>query len=109
MANMKNYRDHTGSRQDKHFKDTLFQGEYLMVGINCLEAGQEQPVHQHEAADKVYIVMEGIGRFTVGNETRDATEGDVIWAPAGSPHGVKNPVRDRLVLLVGIAPPPGSK
>jgi len=109
MTNFTNYREHIGTRKDKHFKDTLFQGEHLMVGINCLEAGQEQPIHQHDAADKVYIVMEGTGRFTIGEETRDVTKGEVIWAPTGVPHGVKNPARNRLVLLVGIAPPPGGK
>ena len=101
------YADPVGMRDDKHYKATLFQGAHLMVGVNCLEPGQEQPVHDHAGADKVYVVMEGRGQFTIGDETREAGPGEVVWAPAGLPHGVRNQGADRLVLLVGIAPPPG--
>ncbi len=106
MTNFTDYRDHTGSRPDKFFKATLFQGNHLMIGLNCLEPGQVQAVHDHADADKVYVVMEGIGHFTVGNEVRDAGQGEVVWAPAGVPHGVENRGDERLVLLVNIAPPP---
>jgi quercetin dioxygenase-like cupin family protein len=106
MSNFKDYRAHVGSRPDKFYKDTLFQGSQLMVGINCLDPGQVQPVHDHTDADKVYVVMEGTGRFTVGGETREAGPGETVWAPAGMPHGVENRGSERLVLLIGIAPPP---
>jgi len=42
MAPVTNYRAHTGAREDKHYKTTLFEGNHLMVGVNCLEPGQEQ-------------------------------------------------------------------
>lgn len=102
------YRAHVGARAGKHYKATLFQGDHLMIGINCLEPGQVQLAHEHAGADKVYLVMEGTGWFTVGEETREAGAGEVVWAPAGVPHGVENRANARLVLLVGIAPPPSS-
>lgn len=104
-----NYREHTGAREDKHYKTTLFQGRHLMVGLNCLEPRQVQPLHDHSGADKVYVVMEGEGTFIVGDETRTAGPGEVIWAPAGVPHGVENRGSARLTLLVGIAPPPETR
>lgn len=100
------YSEHLGSRADKHYKTTLFSGEQLMVGLNCLEPGQEQPVHDHADQDKVYQVLEGEGVFTVGAEERRAGAGTVVWAPAGVPHGVCNEGDERLTLLVCIAPPP---
>ncbi len=106
MTNFTHYQAHVGSRPDKFYKDTLFQGAYMMVGLNCLEPGQVQPVHDHAEADKVYIVMEGRGLFTVGGETREAGPGEVVWATAGVPHGVENQGSERLALLVCIAPPP---
>jgi quercetin dioxygenase-like cupin family protein len=106
MSNFKDYRAHVGSRPDKFYKDTLFQGAQMMVGLNCLEPGQVQPVHDHADADKVYVVMEGMGRFTVGDEVREARQGEVVWAASGIPHGVENRGSERLVLLVSIAPPP---
>ncbi len=106
MSTFTHYRDHVGSRQDKHYKATLFEGDHLMVGLNCLEPGQSQPIHDHGGADKVYVVMEGRGLFKVGEETREAGVGEVVWASAGVPHGVENQGSQRLVLLVSIAPPP---
>jgi len=102
----KDYRDHVGARADKHFKATLFEGARLMVGLNCLEPGQAQHAHVHDAADKVYVVLEGRGLFSVGGETREAGQGAVVWAPAGLSHGVQNQSDARLTLFVGIAPPP---
>ncbi len=106
MSNFADFRDHTGARTDKFFKATLFQGDMLLVGLNCLEPGQIQHVHDHSDQDKVYVVLEGSGRFTVGDDIRDAGEGVIVWAQAGVPHGVENVGSVRLTMLVCIAPPP---
>lgn len=97
-----------GRRDDKEFKATLFESARILLGVNCLEPGQAQKVHEHAGQDKFYAVQEGIGRFTVGSETFDAGLGDVVWAPAGVPHGVRNEGKVRLAILVGIAPAPIS-
>ena len=104
---IKNYRDYTGTKPDKFYKNTLFMGQQMMVGINCLEPGQVQSVHDHINQDKVYIIMEGHGLFTVGDEVHAARPGEVVWAAAGIPHGVENRGDERLVILVNMAPPPG--
>ena len=104
--NVKHYSDHVGVRADKFFKTTLFQAERLMIGLNCLEPGQVQSVHSHEDQDKFYLVMEGVGSFTVGEEVIEAGPGNTIWAEAGVPHGVENKDGERLVILMGIAPSP---
>ncbi len=101
--------DHLGRRDDKFHKATLFESPRLLLGVNCLEPGQVQAVHDHAGQDKFYIVHEGTGRFTVGAETFDATAGQVVWAPAGVPHGVANLGSTRLSLVVGIAPGPKAE
>ena len=106
MKQMIDYRNHTGARPDKFFKSTLFQSARLLLGLNCLEPGQEQHVHTHADQDKFYFVIEGQGTFVTGAETSQAGPGMVIWAPAGIEHGVNNTGDARLVLLVGIAPAP---
>ncbi|MFV9503731.1 MAG: cupin domain-containing protein [Oscillochloridaceae bacterium umkhey_bin13] len=101
------YSDHVGSHPSKFFKATMFQSERLMLGLNCLEPGQEQHIHTHAGQDKFYFVIEGTGLFTVGDEVRELGSGWTIWAPAEVPHGVRNQGSERLVVLVGIAPAPG--
>lgn len=98
--------DHTGARADRHYKATLFRSDALLLGVNCLEPGQEQAPHDHVGQDKFYYVVEGQGRFQIASETVDAGPGDIIWAPAGVIHGVMNEGPIRLTLLVGIAPAP---
>lgn len=106
MSNFTDYRGRVGSLPDKQFKATLFQSGRLMLGLNCLEPGQSQHAHVHGDQDKFYFVVEGTGEFDVGDESRSASEGMVVWAPAGVRHGVTNGADRRLVLLVGIAPFP---
>ena len=100
------YSDYSGANPAKFYKTTLFDGDFLMIGLNCLEPGQVQPVHEHTDQDKVYVVLEGVGVFTVGADDQEAGPGHVVWAPAGVPHGVRNAGLQRLVVLVGMAPPP---
>jgi len=86
-------------------KIELFRGDRLFAGLNCFEPGQTQHVHTHAGADKFYFLVTGKARMTVGTETREATAGDVVWAPAGVPHGVAQAL-ERTVMLVAIAPAP---
>lgn len=106
MALVKQLSEHVGERPDKFYKDTLFRSDALLLGVNCLEPGQTQAPHEHGDQDKFYYVVSGTGRFWLGEEQVTATEGQVIWAPAGLTHGVTNQGTSRLTLLVGIAPAP---
>jgi mannose-6-phosphate isomerase-like protein (cupin superfamily) len=106
MATFFDYREHIGVREDRVFKATLFDGEHVMAGLNSLLPGQQQPIHSHDDSDKFYFVISGRGRFTVGDDTREAGAGTLIAAPAGVPHGVHNDGEVPLALLIAIAPPP---
>ena len=98
------WREFEGANAEKFYKTTLWQGEHVMVGLNCLEPGQVQPVHAHAGADKFYVVLAGQGDFTVGDEQQVAAAGTVVTAPAGVSHGVTNTGKERLSLLIAIAP-----
>ncbi len=91
---------------EKMKKNSLFDSPHLFYDVYCLLPGQQQKVHAHEGSDKVYYVLEGNGRFTVGEEERDLSRGHAILAPAGEPHGVRNAFDEPLVLLVTMAPKP---
>jgi len=104
--NVKKVLDHVGERKEKFYKTTLFRSEALMLGLNCLEPGQVQQPHTHDDQDKFYYVVEGNGRFWLGDEQITAVAGEVVWAPAGVVHGVSNEGQSRLTLFMGIAPAP---
>lgn len=106
MDHVLDWREHAGSSLEKFYKTTLWQGEHMMVGLNCLEPGQTQKIHAHDSAEKFYFVLEGSGLFTLADEEKAAGVGSLVVAPAGIPHGVTNNGDQRLSLLVAIAPPP---
>lgn len=106
MELIKAVQDHVGVNEQKFYKTTLFRSDALLLGINCLEPGQVQKAHDHADQDKFYFVVEGQGRFVLGDEVQTAAAGEVVWAPAGVIHGVSNEADARLTLLVGIAPAP---
>jgi mannose-6-phosphate isomerase-like protein (cupin superfamily) len=104
MNHFLSWREHAGRQQEKFFKTTLWQGAHVIVGLNCLEPKQIQSMHAHQGADKFYFVLEGRGRFIVGDKEEDAEAGMLVVAPAGIAHGVTNTGAERLSLLVAIAP-----
>src|SRR5437867_13221383 len=98
MEHFVDWRVNTGASAEKFHKATLWQGEHVMIGLNCLEPNQTQAVHAHQSADKFYLVLEGRGTFTVGDEQRDADAGILVIAQTGEPHGGSNTGSRRLCL-----------
>jgi quercetin dioxygenase-like cupin family protein len=99
-------RDHRIFSPDKLKKNNLADTPNLFVDLYCLSPGQEQKSHRHEGSDKVYIVLEGRGRFRVGAEESDLESGLGVLAPSGEVHAVRNASDAPLVVLVVMAPKP---
>lgn len=87
-------------------KKVLVHDSYNFKVLNFnLKAGQDFPVHSHDADGEVSIlVLEGQGQF-LGDEGKavDCKAGDVLVSDIRDPHGVRA-VSD-LRILVTIAPP----
>ena len=93
-------------RTDKMGKTTLFESSRVLVGLNAFEAGQSHALHAHAGMDKVYQVLEGEGQFLLEGRELPMTAGDLLVAPDGVPHGVRNSGSERLVVLAILAPSP---
>ena len=93
--------------REKAAKVDVVPGQHLFVGLNCFEPGQAQSIHVHAGTDKFYLVLSGKARMVVGDQEREVGSGTLVWAPAELPHGVKEAI-ERTVMLVAMAPPPGS-
>jgi quercetin dioxygenase-like cupin family protein len=103
-----NPRDHASWRSDKMGKSTLFQSPRVLVGLNAFEPGQSHELHCHATMDKVYYVLEGNGVFLLADQELPMSAGDLLVAPDGVPHGVKNTGTERLLVLAMLAPAPGA-
>jgi len=98
--------DHAVWRQDKMGKSTIFESPRLLVGLNAFEPGQSHALHAHAGMDKVYQVVEGNGLFLLADRELPMSAGDLLVAPDGVPHGVRNPGPGRLLVLAVLAPGP---
>ena len=101
-----NVRDAFEFSSEKMKKVSLFDTDNFFCDIYCLEPSQFQKIHSHEGADKVYYVLEGQGKVTVGKEEKVLKQNEMTMAPSGEDHGVVNHTDDKLVMLVFMAPKP---
>jgi quercetin dioxygenase-like cupin family protein len=97
--------EHADWRPDKMGKSTIYQSPRL-VGLNAFEPGQSHALHAHDGMDKVYHVVEGEGVFLLEGRELPMKAGDVLAAPPGVPHGVRNTSAGRLLVIVILAPAP---
>jgi mannose-6-phosphate isomerase-like protein (cupin superfamily) len=88
-------------------KSTLFRSPRLMAGLNAFEPGQEHALHAHVGTDKVYLVLEGSGEFLLEGREIAMRPGEMLVAPEGVPHGIRNTGVARLLVLAILAPAPG--
>ena len=91
---------------DKMAKIALATTDRCQLDLYCVAAGQSQKAHTHDDQDKIYYVLEGIGRFTLGEAEQRLSAGEALVAAAGIPHGLVNDGPEPLLVLVVVTPPP---
>jgi quercetin dioxygenase-like cupin family protein len=101
-----NVQDAIAFSSEKMKKVSLFDTNNFFCDIYCLEPGQFQKVHSHDGSDKIYYVLEGQGKVTVGTEEKVLSQNEITMAPSGEDHGVVNHTDGKLVMLVYMAPKP---
>ena len=98
--------EHAEFREEKMGKATLFESPRLLVGLNSFLPGQDHALHAHEGMDKVYQVLVGEGVFLLEDREIEMAVGNMLVAPEGVPHGIRNTGRGNLVVLAILAPGP---
>ena len=102
-------RDHASYAADRMGKSSIFESPRLLVGLNAFEPGQEHRLHAHAGMDKVYFVVEGDGLFLLDGKELPMRAGEMLVAPEGVAHGVRNSGNARLLVLAVLAPAPSTK
>jgi mannose-6-phosphate isomerase-like protein (cupin superfamily) len=87
-------------------KATLYRSSHLLVGLNAFEPGQAHALHAHAGQDKAYLVVQGRGVFLLADRELPMAAGDLLIAPDGVPHGVRNTGAERLLVMAILAPAP---
>lgn len=85
---------------------TLAQNSAVCVTLFAFSKGEEISTHS-SSGDAMVQVLEGTGRFTVGDKAHFCSAGDVLVMPATVPHAVYA-VEDFKWLLTVVFPPSGS-
>ncbi|MGQ9781565.1 MAG: cupin domain-containing protein [Nitrososphaeria archaeon] len=62
--------------------------------------------HSHVNSEEIYFVLNGRGTVFVGEEKKPMkiSEGDVVYIPAGTVHGVTNTGRKKLMIAFFVSP-----
>ena len=69
---------------EKMQKVNLLETEQMFCDLYCLEPGQSQKRHAHAGEDKVYVVLDGTVRVSVGNDQAALTTASAALALAAS-------------------------
>jgi quercetin dioxygenase-like cupin family protein len=99
-------REHVKLSPDRMAKIALATTSRAQLDLYCVGAGQAQKAHRHDDQDKVYYVLEGSGRFRLGDREERLAAGEALVAPAGVEHGLVNDGAEALLVLVVVTPPP---
>ena len=99
-------RDHVKVAADRMAKIGLSGTARTQLDLYCVAPGQSQRAHTHDAQDKIYYILEGGGRFSLGGTDERLAAGEALVAPAGVEHGLVNDGTEPLLVLVVVTPPP---
>ena len=96
-----------GSTRMRILEDGSNTGHRLGVAESVLAphtAGP--PQHRHAQHDEGFYIISGTVRFTVGNDTYDASAGTLVMVPPGAQHTFANPADQPAVMLSTFTPDP---
>jgi mannose-6-phosphate isomerase-like protein (cupin superfamily) len=68
-------------------------------------AGAEQRAHSHPDSEQVYVIVRGRGRMSVAGDVEEVGEGDLVFIPPATSHGIVNDGAETLVYIAAASPP----
>jgi len=78
-------------------KETLWTGDTSRINLMNLLPGQEIKPHLHDG-DHIWVVLEGRGvLISTEGEDKNISTGNIIIAPKGQYHGVRNNTKENLL------------
>ena len=69
---------------------TASENAAVAVQFATMPVGSGPPFHRHPSFDEVFIVLEGVVEFQVGDEVHTARAGDTVFVPGEVPHAPRS-------------------
>ena len=70
----------------------------ISIQITDIEPNGMQFLHSHEQ-EQCYYIISGTGLIIIDDQTKEVEEGDAVFIPSNSKHGIKNIGNNRLTYL----------
>ncbi|HTY45081.1 MAG TPA: cupin domain-containing protein [Patescibacteria group bacterium] len=91
---------------DKFIKKVPLNTDKLVFNTFYFKPRQILPFHKHPATDELFYIVEGVGEFTVGNESVTVGPTSAVYGPADVFHGLVNSGEKEMVVISVQAPKP---
>jgi mannose-6-phosphate isomerase-like protein (cupin superfamily) len=80
-------------------------GNKNMMGYSVFRPGINTKQKIHLVAEELAYIVSGSGKITMGRKNIQFKQGDSLYIPAGSPHGVKNDGKEDVVMVFFFSTP----
>jgi quercetin dioxygenase-like cupin family protein/uncharacterized protein YbaR (Trm112 family) len=91
---------------DKALKKVPLDTDKFVFNSYFFKPRQILPFHKHPATDELFYIVEGVGEFTVGNQSIIVGPTSSIYGPANVFHGLVNSGDKEMVMISVQAPKP---
>lgn len=78
--------------------------ELCSLAEEVLPVGAAVGRHHHLETEEIYYILQGKGRMTVGDETREVAAGDAVFIPLKQTHTLENTGDEPIRLLLVCGP-----
>ncbi len=97
--------------ETRRVKKRVLGSDHMVSDLLCYEPGQGTPEHHHVGEDEIFYVVEGKGAISVDGERIPVAAKSIVFAPAGSKHGLSADEGSRMVVMYVRSPgrPPKKK
>lgn len=91
---------------DQFIKKVPLNTDKFVFNTFYFKPRQILPFHKHPATDELFYIVDGVGQFTVGNESIIVGPTSAVYGPANVFHGLVNSGNKEMVVISVQAPKP---
>lgn len=92
-------------KTNTNFRKVLYTGQYSQIVAMALQVDEDIGEETHPAIDQLFLVADGKGEAIAGGESREISQNDLVFVPAGTKHNIRNAGSGPLRLITIYSPP----